>query len=95
MKILIHANLQNIFNQNRINFIVAVKKNALVVVYVLLPATKMQLLWKMERLIFYVMIFVMVLETVFRPALQVQCIRLIGLRPHVTQKQMNLQRKQQ
>ena len=48
------------------------KKNALVVVYVLLPATKMQLLWKMERLIFYVMIFVMGLETVFRLALQVQ-----------------------
>ena len=48
------------------------KKNALAVVYVLLPATKMQLLWKMEKPTFYVMIFVMVLETVFRPALQVQ-----------------------
>ncbi len=48
------------------------KKNALAVVYVLLPATKMQLLWKTERHIFCVMIFVMVLVTVFQPVLQEQ-----------------------
>ena len=33
------------------------KKNALAAVYVLLPATKMQLLWKTEKHIFCVMIF--------------------------------------
>ena len=48
------------------------KKNALAVVYVLLPATKMQLLWKTEKHIFCVMIFVMVLVTVFQPVLQEQ-----------------------
>ena len=48
------------------------KKNALAVVYVLLPATKMQLLWKTEKHIFCVMIFVMVLGIVFQPVLQVQ-----------------------
>ena len=48
------------------------KKNALAVVYVLLPATKMQLLWKTEKRIFCVMIFVMVLVTVFQPVLQEQ-----------------------
>ena len=48
------------------------KKNALAAVYVLLPATKMQLLWKTEKHIFCVMIFVMVLGIVFQPVLQVQ-----------------------
>ena len=48
------------------------KKNVLAAVYVLLPATKMQLLWKTEKHIFCVMIFVMVLVTVFQPVLQVQ-----------------------
>ena len=48
------------------------KKNALAAVYVLLPATKMQLLWKTEKRIFCVMIFVMVLVTVFQPVLQEQ-----------------------
>ena len=48
------------------------KKNALAVVYVLLPATKMQLLWKTEKHIFCVMIFVMVLVIVFQPVLQEQ-----------------------
>ena len=48
------------------------KKNALAAVYVLLPATKMQLLWKTEKHIFCVMIFVMVLVTVFQPVLQEQ-----------------------
>ena len=48
------------------------KKNALAAVYVLLPATKMQLLWKTEKHIFCVMIFVMVLGIVFQPVLQEQ-----------------------
>ena len=48
------------------------KKNVLAAVYVLLPATKMQLLWKTEKHIFCVMIFVMVLVTVFQPVLQEQ-----------------------
>lgn len=48
------------------------KKNVLAAVYVLLPATKTQLLWKTEKRIFCVMIFVMVLVIVFQPVLQEQ-----------------------